>query len=121
MNLKPYLDAALAADADVKRIMLDIDAAFKLESEEGTQKALEMRPALDAAKLKAEAANQLYVSMRDSSLVSDNAAALFVPPADPAQSDPAQSSQKVMKNSEFQALSPAKRMEYVKSGGVVED
>jgi hypothetical protein len=63
-NLKPYYDAALSADAEVKRILAEMDAAFNSATEEGKQKALEMRPALDAAKAKAEESNKLYISMR---------------------------------------------------------
>lgn len=120
-NLKPYLDAAVSADADVQRVMAEIDVAFNLGTPEGQTQAIEMRAKLDAAKAKAISANELYVSMRDASLVSDNAAANFTAPPDPAKNDPESSSKKVKKYSEFQALSPAKRMEFVKSGGTVED
>ncbi len=86
-NLKPYYDAALAERADVKRIMAEMDAAFNEGTEDGKKKALELRPALDDAKLKAEEASKLYNSMRDASLVNDSAASLFTTPPDPAKDD----------------------------------
>jgi hypothetical protein len=121
-NLKPYYDAALAADAEVKRILSDMDTHFNDGTEDGKNKALELRPALDEAKIKAEQANTLYVSMRDASLVNDNTAALFSAPADPAATpDPKGEGAKVMKLSEFQALDPKVRFAYIKAGGVIED
>ncbi len=121
-NLKPYLDAARAADDEVKRILNGMDTHFNDGTEDGKKKALELRPALDEAKLKAQEANQLYVSMRDASLVNDNAAALFTPPADPAaQSDRKEEGPRVIKRNEFDALTAAARMTYMKSGGRVED
>jgi len=118
-TLKPVLDAAIAADNDVKRILNEMDIAFNEGTEEGKQKALELRPALDEAKTKAEKANELYVSMRDASLISDNAAALFVPPPDPATQEPKDDNPKALSLPEFQALTPAARMKFVKRGGKV--
>jgi hypothetical protein len=122
-NLKPVYDAALTADAEVKRILNEMGAAFEEGTDTGTTKALELRPALDEAKAKSEEANRLYVSMRDASLLTDNAAALFVPPADPAQqSDQGdEKPKKVINRSEFQALSPAARLEFIQLGGKIED
>jgi len=120
-NLKPYYDAALGADTEVKRIMNEMDTLFNDGTEDGKTKALELRPALDGAKIKAEQANTLYVSMRDASLVNDNMAALFTSPADPAVPDPKEENSKVMKRSEFQALIPKDRIAFIKGGGVVED
>ena len=120
-NLKPYYDAALAADADVKRILNEMDAAFNEGTEEGQKKALELRPTLDGAKVKAEQANQLYASMRDASLVNDSMAALFTTPPDPAKDEQTDASPKVMKLPEFRALSPKDRLAFSKAGGKIED
>lgn len=119
-NLKPMYDAAIHADAEVKRILNEMDAHFNDGTEEGKKKALELRPALDEAKIKAEQANELYVSVRDASLVNDNMAALFTPPADPAQTDPKDADPKVMNFRDFQAMSPSERMAFVKAGGKIE-
>ncbi len=66
--LKPYLDAVNEADAEVKRIRQEIDTAFKTNDK---QKAMDMKPSLDEAKKKADDANAMYVSMRDSGETSD--------------------------------------------------
>ncbi|MCI0549894.1 MAG: hypothetical protein L0287_02965 [Anaerolineae bacterium] len=120
-NLKTYYDAALAADAEVKRIMNEMDALFNDGTEDGKKKALELRPALDEAKLKAEQANQLYVSMRDASLVNDNAAALFTSPVDPAAQSDQEENSKVINRAGFKALTPAARLSFIKAGGTVVD
>ena len=121
-NLKPVYDAALKADEEVKRILIEMDAAFAEGTEEGKLKALELRPALDEAKTKAEEANRLYASMRDASLVNDSMASLFSVPADSANTEEDQSTQpKSMKRNEFHALGPAARMTFMKAGGKVED
>lgn len=120
-NLKPYLDAAVAADAEVKRILAEMDTAFNDGTEEGKKKALDLRPALEEAKTKAEQSNALYVSMRDASLVQDNAAALFTSPADPAQEDDQAAQAKVMKRADFKALSPEDRLAFSKAGGSLTD
>jgi hypothetical protein len=115
-NLKPYLDAAVSADAAVQRVMAEIDIAFNLGTPEGQTQALELRPTLDAAKANAKSANELYVSMRDASLVSDNAAANFTAPADPA-AQPEQ--KKAMTRSAFDALEPNARMEFIRARGKI--
>lgn len=117
-NLKPYFDAAVSADADVERVMAEIDIAFNLGTQEGQTQALEMRATLDTAKAKAISANQMYISMRDASLVSDNAAALFTAPADQAAN---MQSKKQMLRKDFDALPQNERAAFIKSGGKVED
>lgn len=119
MQLKPYYDAALGADTEVKRILNEMDTLFNDGTEEGKKKALELRPALDEAKSKAEQANQLYASMRDASLVNDNAAALFTPPADPAAQNDKGENPKVINRAGFTALDPAARMAFIKAGGTI--
>ena len=51
VNLKPYYDSAIAADAEVQRILNDMDAAFNEGTDEGKTKALELRPARLVAQL----------------------------------------------------------------------
>jgi len=118
-NLKPYYDAALAADAEVKRILNDMDVAFNDGTPEGKEKALSLRPALDEAKAKAEGANKLYVSMRDASLTNDQAGSLFTTPPDPAKDDDHKEDKKpkVMKLADYRALSPKARLAFAKSDG----
>lgn len=121
-NLKPYYDAALAADAEKYRILAEMDANFNAGTEDGKKKALELRPALEEAKLKAEQSNSLYVSVRDASLVNDNIGALFSAPADPAaQTDQHGAGSKVMNRAAFQQLDANARMSFMKSGGKLVD
>ena len=125
-NLKPYYDAALAADAEVKRILNEMDVAFNDGTDAGKEKALSLRPALDEAQKKAKDANELYASMRDASLVDDNMAALFTTPADPANDgnrSPEQSpaAPKSMSLSEYRALSPKERLAFAKADGRIEE
>jgi hypothetical protein len=119
-NLKPYYDAALAADAKVKQILSEMDSAFNEGTDEGKQKALDLRPALDEAKTKAEGASQLYNSMRDASLVNDNMAALFTAPPDPA-SEAKDDSPKVINRAGLKALSPVAQIAFFRAGGRVVD
>lgn len=116
VNLKPYYDAAIAADAEVQRIMSEMDAAFNEGTEEGKSKALELRPALDAAKTKAEEANKLYASMRDASQPSDNAPR-FVPET---KSEDDGEKKNVMTLADYNALSPKERLAFAKAGGKLE-
>jgi len=126
-NLKPYYDAALAADAEVKRILAEMDAAFNDGTPEGKQKALDLRPALDEAQKKAKQSNELYTSMRDASLVNDNMAALFTAPPDvanPSESqNPAGENQAVtpMKLANYRTLSPKERLAFAKKHGQIEE
>jgi ElaB/YqjD/DUF883 family membrane-anchored ribosome-binding protein len=116
-NLKSFYDAALAADADVKRILAEMDSLFSSGTDEGKQNALALRPALEEAKAKAESANQLYVSVRDASLTSDNAAALFSAPPDPGEASDRAAGKNVKTLAEFNAMSPSDRLAFSKSGG----
>jgi len=118
-NLKPYYDAALAADADVKRILAEMDAAFNDGTPEGKEKALSLRPALDVAQTKAKEANQLYASMRDASLINDSMASLFTVPPDLAQQDQKDDSPKVINRAGLTALSPVARIAFFRAGGKV--
>jgi hypothetical protein len=120
-NLKPYYDAALAADAEVKRILAEMDTAFNDGTPEGKQKALSLRPALDEAQTKAKEANQLYASMRDASLVNDSMASLFTTPPDPAQQDQKDDSPKVINRAGLKALSPVAQIQFFRAGGKVVD
>jgi hypothetical protein len=121
-NLKPYLDAAIAADSEVKRILTEMDTLFNNGTDEGKEQALALRPALEKAKSNAESANMLYTSVRDASIVNDKIGALFSSPADPgANSDQTGSNAKVMNRAAFAALDASARMNFMKSGGKLVD
>ena len=118
-DLKPYFDAAQEADAEVQRVMNEMNAAFGEGTENGKQTALEMRPALDAARTRAKDANDLYVSMRDAASSSD-VARKFVP-ANSAAVSPRPIAGGSMKRDDFLALDAAARMAHIKAGGEVID
>lgn len=117
LDLKPCFDAARAASDAVTVILTEMKTAFDEGTEEGKLKALELRPVLDEAKIKADEANQLYVSMRDAASATDNAAKLFVPVA--SAENPSAKNAKEMTLDAFQSLKPADRMAYIKDGGKI--
>jgi hypothetical protein len=124
MDLKPYYDKAIAAEAEVQRIAGEIDALIQEHDQsadeavkaEKMQAALEQRPQLDAAKGKANQANELYLSMRNAS-EGAGVQPLFVPLNVDAGQSTAQP--KSMTRQEFNALSDFKKLEFVKTGGKV--
>lgn len=121
VDLKPYFDAARTADDEVQRIMADMNAAFTEGTDEGKQRALDLRPALDAAKAKAQEANDLYISMRNASAQSGTAAREFVPVSNPDNLSGGNQPQREMARNSFLALSAAEQMKFVKDGGSVVD
>ena len=120
IDLKPYFDAAQAANDDVQRLMSEMNAAFGDGTEDGKTRAMAMRPTLDAAKAKAEEANTLYISMRNAASVSDEAAKLFVPVSNPNPA-PDDSGTKTMTREAFLALDSVERMAFIRDGGTLID
>ena len=118
LNLKPVYDAAQAADEKVNGIMAEMLAAFNDGTEEGKQKALDLRPSLDAAKAEAKAANDLYVSMRDALGDQDAAARKFVPVNNVEKPD---QGKKVITRADYEALDYEARYNFFKDGGSVVD
>lgn len=117
MRLKELYEAAKAAEEKVQEVMQDMITAFEDGTEEGKAKALELRPALDEAKLQAEEANRLYISARDADIEDpDSAARKFVPI--PGNEN---SSRKQMTRAEFEALSAAERMSFMLGDGKISD
>lgn len=116
-DLKPLYDAAIAAEAKVRQVLGEMKAQLELDTEEGKQAALDLRPALDVAKVKAEEANLLYVSMRDADRESGlDVGRKFVPVS---SSLPEGQNQGQMKRGEFDALDPSAQMNFIKGGGHV--
>lgn len=112
-KLKMLWDAAKSADEKVQEIMQDMITAFEDGTEEGKAKALELRPALDAAKVQADEANLLYISARDADQEDANAAARkFVPVPGAGNSVPKQ-----MTRAEFETLPAADRMSFMLADG----
>ena|SRR3990172_9391486 len=121
IDLKLYHDKVIAADAEVKEIAGQIDGFIRSETEEGNAKALELQPSLDAAQKKHDEALKLYNSLTAAGKPS-NVAQNFVPVSTTSTDQEApEIPAGTMKLADFQSKTPAERMAFVKSGGVVED
>jgi hypothetical protein len=116
LNLKPFLDAAQAASTEVLRVANEIETAFALGTEEGTQQAMDLKSALDDAETKAAAANELYLSMRKAASTGD-AASKFVPVTEDRTPD----DKKTITRAEFEAMDYQARHDYLKAGGAIVD
>lgn len=118
IDLKPYYDAARAADEEVQTILNEMNVHFSAGTEEGRQAALDLRPALDEAKEKAAQANQLYLSMRDAAAQQGNSAAReFVPVTQDLHAG--DTSAKEMARDTFDALDAFERLKFIRGGGRV--
>lgn len=117
INLKPFYDAAQVAHGEVLRVAGEIETAFGLGTEEGTQQAMALKSALDDAEVKASAANELYLSMRKAASTGD-AAAKFVPASGAAENA---QEKKVITRAEYEALDFEARHKFFKNGGSVVD
>jgi hypothetical protein len=115
-DLKPFFDRAKADSDDVIRLQNELNTLFNNGTDEGIQAAIDLQPSLDAAVIKAENSNKLYISMRNADHTSSNAASLFV--ADGGDEQPEEES-KEMKFADFQALSPKDRLAFVNAGGTI--
>jgi hypothetical protein len=116
-KLKELYDAAKAADEKVQEVMQEMISAFEDGTEEGKLKALDLRPALDEAKVEAEKANLLYISARDADFEDPDAAARkFVP-----VSEGGNAQKKEMSREEFDKLNAAERMSFMLADGKLID
>jgi aspartate aminotransferase-like enzyme len=118
MDLKPYFDRAKADSAEVIRLKNELDTSFNLGTDEGIQAAIDLQPQLEAAIVKADQSNGLYISMRNADNAASNAASLFV--AETNEQDE-EGGSKIMNRTAFIALTPAKREDYLKQGGKIQD
>ncbi len=120
MDLKPYYDEAVAAEAEVQRIAAEIDTLFRDGTDEGKKKALEMRPALDEAQTKLDDANAFYEKMQNATRPND-VLKNFIP-ASETDADPEEGSQpSVVKRADFDKMSPKNQYDFIHLGGTVED
>jgi hypothetical protein len=120
IDLKGPYDVVNAAEAAWKQQAADISALLEQGTDEATQQALKLQEPLDTLQADYEAKLALYQSLVKANAPSD-VAKNFVPvsatPATPDASAPVN----VMKLQEFQDMTPADRMKFVKGGGKVED
>lgn len=116
MNLKPYYDAAIAAEAKVQDVLNRMDAHFQADEKE---QALELRPELEEAKIESQQANELYATMRDGAQ-STGVAQNFIP-VNGKMPEEEQEEKTRMTRSAFNALDARERMAFIRSGGNVVD
>jgi HK97 family phage major capsid protein len=76
MSLKRFYDAANEAEARVQQIAASINTHFEAGE---TEKAMELRPSLDAAKAESKKAHELYISMQAATLPEGDPGRHFVP------------------------------------------
>ena len=119
LDLKPYYDAVLTTDAEVKRVANEINALFQGETDEGKAQALALRPALDEAQKKADEAMTLYEAMKKANRPSD-IAKNFVPVSNTSTTPDEETPAGTMTRSDFEALNTFDRMAFIKSGGQIE-
>lgn len=120
LDLKPYYDAVIAADAEVQRVANEIDVHFREETEEGKVQALALRPTLAEAQSKYAEAVDLYEAMQAANRPND-VAKNFVPVSD-TNPDLVESKQPaVIKREAYERLSLVDRAKYIRSGGKLED
>lgn len=120
MDLKKYFDRAKADSDEVTRLQNELDTEFNSGTDEGIQKAIDLQPALEAAVKKANESNSLFVTLRDASNFTGNAASLFVS-GDPDEDEEDAEDDKVKTLAEFNALSPRERLAFSKAGGRIQD
>jgi len=120
LDLKPYYDAVVDAEADVQRIAAEIDVHFQAETDEGKAKALKLRPALEEAQTKLDEVTTFYASMQNATRPND-VIKNFIPVSE-TEADPEEGSQPtVIKRGEYEQLSPTDRYKFIRSGGTIED
>jgi hypothetical protein len=119
MDLKPYFDAARAANDEVMKIVSEIDALFTSGTNEGIQQAMTRRGELEDAQAKATEAERLYEAMKAAWAQGDNAAAKFVPVDETAAKEA--SGARAITRAEYEAMSFENRHAFFKSGGTIVD
>lgn len=118
-DLKPYLDAVIAADAEVHRVANDLDTLFCQGTDESKAQALALRPALDEAEAKHAEALNLYEAMQKANRPNE-IAKNFVP-VSTTQPEAANQQPTVIKRSEYDRMDLVSRARFVRSGGTLED
>ena len=120
LDLKPYYDAVIAAEAEVQRVANEIDVHFREETDEGKAQALALSPTLAEAQSKYAEAVSLYEAMQAANSPND-IAKNFVPVSETSP-DPVESNQPaVIKREAYERLSLVDRAKYIRSGGRLED
>jgi hypothetical protein len=120
IDLKPYFDAANAAEAEVQRIAHEMDALFRQETDEAKAQALAMQPELEKAQQVHTNALALYESMQKANRPND-IAKNFVPVSNTQPNDAEGTQPSVIKRQEYDRMSLVDRARFIRSGGTLED
>lgn len=115
-DLKPYFDRAKADSDEVTRLQNELNAQFNSGTDEGIQAAIDLQPALEAAVVKADQSNKLYLTMRNADNNTSNAASLFVS----ANSEEEHEDEKKMTLAAYNTLPPKERLNFANNGGKLE-
>lgn len=120
IDLKPYFDAVNAAAAEEQRIASDLDALFRVETDEAQAQALAMQPELEKAQTKHADAVSLYETMQKANRPND-IAKNFVPVSETQPDDAEGRQPAVIKRQEYDRMSLVDRARFIKSGGTLQD
>ena len=115
-DLKPYFDRAKADSDEVTRLQNELNAQFESGTDEGVQAAIDLQPTLEAAIIKAEQSNKLYLTMRNADNNTSNAASMFVS----ANTDDVREDKKKLTLAAYNALPPKERLKFAQNGGKLE-
>jgi len=116
-DLKPYFDRAKADSDEVIRLQNEVNTLFNNGTDGGIQAAIDLQPQLEAAVIKADGSNKLYVSMRNADNATGSAASLFV--SEKGSED--DEGEKTMTLAAYNDLPPKERMKFVRAGGKLVD
>jgi len=117
---KPYYDAVNTTEAEVQRIASELDALFRLETDEARSQALVKQAELDEALQKHDEAVDTYERMQK--VNRPNEIAKNFVPVSTTQVEPIEGGQPtVIKRQKYNELSLVDRAKFIKSGGTVED
>jgi hypothetical protein len=116
-DFKAAYDAVQAAIAKVNTICDQMEAAFGGLSEEEIQRALDMRPELEAAQAKAEELGAAYDLMIKAQTDQKSNASRFVPAG---LGDQQAEDKKTVTRAEYESMTPQEKHDFFKNGGAIE-
>lgn len=121
IDLKPYYDAVIEAEAEEQRIAHELDALFRQETDEAAAQALAMQPDLEKAQQKVEEAKSLYEAMQKTNRPND-VARNFVP-VSITEPDPEGEGKQptVINRQDYDRMSLVDRANFIRSGGRLMD
>ena len=116
---KPYYDAVMTTEAEVQRIASEMDALFRLETDEAKAQALAKNAELEAALKKHDEAVSTYENILKANRPNE-IAKNFVPVSTTTPEGEA-TQPTVIKRQAYDAMLLVDRANFIKSGGTVED